>query len=180
MDLPEPKASPLYPLLNQVNNAAENGLDLIAIGMAVALPHLCASLAMENGRAQGAEYKDWCRANIIGRPEFSYLSAEDLYSFRCGVLHQGRFGDLKNKPENKTVERVLFLPKTSGGTWVNNVFNDAYVYSVVEFCRNMCDAAYEWYEANRDDPIVKANSERMVQYHPEGLSPYIVGMGVIA
>ena len=30
--------SPLYMLLNQINAAAQNGLDLLAIGMAVALP----------------------------------------------------------------------------------------------------------------------------------------------
>lgn len=91
-------------------------------------------------------------------PKFSFVSPEDLYSIRCGVLHQDRFGDLKHN-----VARVLFLPPECGSSFTNCQINDAYCYSVVEFCRNLCDAAHKWYEANRNDPIVQVNSRRMMQ-----------------
>lgn len=172
MEVSEPRPSPLYPLLNQINQAATGGLHLVAIGMAVALPALCASLAQEDGRSQGKEYKDWCAANL--GPEFGFVSPDDLYSMRCGVLHQGRYGDLQH-----SVARVIYtLPGMTSFT--NCKMNDAYVYGVVEFCKNMCEAAYRWYEGCRDDPIVKANSARMMRYYPEGLAPYIVGMPVLA
>jgi len=171
--LTETTPSPLYALLNQINAAANGGLHLVAIGMASALPTICASLASQDGRAGGKEYKAWCAANLTGTA-FSFVTPDDLYSIRCGVLHQGRFGNLQHN-----VARVVFTPP-GGASFTNCQFNDAYIYGVVEFCKNMCDAAYVWYEANKVDPIIEANSKRMMQYYPEGLAPYIVGMPVIA
>lgn len=93
---------------------------------------------------------------------------------RCGVLHNGRFGDLKHN-----VGRVIFaLP--GQGTFVNCQANDAYIYSVVDFCRNFTNAVYRWFEANREDEILKANLPRLMQYRPNGLAPYMVGMTVLA
>ena len=169
----ETQPSPLYSLLNQINVAAGSGLHLIAVGMAVALPAICASLKREDGRSQRREYKDWCAENLTG-PEFSFVTPDDLYSMRCGVLHQGRYGDLQHN-----VSRVIFTPP-GGASFVNCQVNDAYIYGVSEFCRNMCDAAYRWYENNKSDPIVEANTKRMMQYYMQGLPPYISGMPVIA
>ena len=165
-------SSPLNQLLHQINTAAQSGLHLVALGMASALPAICASLAATDGRADGREYKAWCAANLSG-PEFSFVTPEDLYSIRCGVLHQGRFGDLQHN-----VARVIFAPP-GGASFTNCRLGDAYVYGVVEFCGNLCDAALRWYEANKDDPVVEANSKRMMQYYPAGLAPYIVGIPVI-
>lgn len=165
---------PLHQLLDQIIRTAEGGLHLVAIGMAVSLPHLCASLGMEDGRAQGKQYKDWCADNLNG-PEFAFVTPEDLYSFRCGVLHQGRFGDLQHK-----VSRIIFVPPNSTFGVVNCRIGDAYFYGVVEFCRNMCAASAKWYEANKDDPVVVANSKRMMGYHPDGFAPYTKGFPVIA
>jgi hypothetical protein len=173
VDFLEAAPSPLYPLLNQINEAATNGLHLIAIGMASALPTICASLAAEDGRAGGKEYKDWCKANLTSS-FFNFVTAEDLYSIRCGVLHQGRFGDLQHN-----VARVIFTPP-GGSSFTNCRSDDAYIYGVVEFCKNMCDAAYKWHEANRSNPVIEANSKRMMQYYPQGLPPYIGGRMVIA
>lgn len=165
--------SPLYPLLNQINDAAEGGLHLVAIGMAVALPAICASLAQEDGRSQGKEYKDWCAANLSTGP-FSLVTPDDLYSMRCGVLHQGRYDAL---PHNVT--RVIFIPP-GDSTFTNCMVRGAYLYGVIEFCRNMSEAAFQWFEANKDDPIVKANAERMMQYYPNGIPPYVEGGTVLA
>lgn len=165
--------SPLDHLLLQIDAASQNGLHLVAISMAVALPDICVSLASEDGRSDRRRYKDWCAENLTG-DAFSYISGDDLYSIRCGVLHNGRFGDLKHN-----VERVVFaLP---GGISITNcVINDAYVYTVSEFCRNLCRAAARWYEAHKDEQNVKANLPRMMSYHPDGLTPYTQGIPVIA
>ena len=169
----EEKPSPLYALLHQINAAASNGMHLVAIGMAVSLPAICASLSRADGRSGGVEFKDWCAANLTGT-NFTFVTPEDLYSMRCGVLHQGRYGDLTHN-----VARVIFTPP-GGLSFTNCKMNDAYVYGVVEFCQNVCEAAYVWYEANKQNPIIKANSERMMQYYPQGLAPYVAGMAVIA
>lgn len=167
------QSAPLYQLLNQIVAAAEGGLHLLAISMAVALPDICVSLASQDGRSNGERYKQWCTDNLADG-KFNFVTGEDLWSMRCGVLHNGRFGDLKHN-----VARVVFtLP--GGMTFTNCRANDAYLYSVVEFCRNFCGAAFRWYEINKDEPTVIANAARMMQYYPEGLSPYVGGMPVIA
>lgn len=168
------EGSPLYPLLNEINKAAQNDMPLIAIAVTVALPDICVSLISENGRSNGLLYKAWCKDNLP--PEyFSYVTPDDLYSIRCGVLHNGRFGDLKHE-----VGRVIFGLPNSSAQFVNNIFNDAYVYSANEFCLNFTNAVYRWFEANRDNAILQSNLPRLMQYRPEGLSPYIVGMPVLA
>ena len=166
--------SPLYPLLNQINDAAENGLHLIAIGMAVALPAICASLAMENGRAQRDEYKAWCAENLSSQ-KFTGITPDELYSWRCGVLHQGRFDDIRHEG----LSRVIFVPP-GGAKFTDCNVRGAYLYGVVEFCRNMSEAAFQWFEANKDNPIVKANATRMMQYYPNGLPGYVEGGTVLA
>jgi len=165
--------SPLYPLLKEINTAAANGLPFLAVAMAVALPDICASLASADGQTTGKRYKRWCAENLAGG-EFSFVTPADLYSMRCGVLHNGRFGDLKHN-----VERVIFaLP--GKGTYVNCKSGDAYFYSVVDFCRNFTNAAYRWMEANKSNATIQANLPRLMQYRVGGLPPHVVGATVLA
>jgi hypothetical protein len=166
--------SPLYPLLNEINKAAEGGLPFLAVAMTVALPDICVSLASQDGRTNGKAYKAWCEENLP-QDKFSFVTPDDLWSMRCGVLHNGRFGDMKHN-----VGRVIFALPNSGFTIVNSQFNDAYVYSVVDFCRLFTEAVYHWFEANREDTTVNANLPRLMQYRPGGMPPYIVGPTVLA
>ena len=165
--------SPLYGLLNEVNTAASHDLPMIAIAMAVALPDICVSLASSDGRTNPKRYKKWCQDNL--GTEFSYVTPNDLYSIRCGVLHNGRFGDIKH-----SVERVLFsLPKV-GPQFVNCIVNDAYIYSTVDFCKNFTEVVFRWCEANKNTEPVKTNMNRLMQYRFNGVYPYITGFTVLA
>ncbi len=163
------QGSPLYPLLNEINRAAASGMPFLAVAMTVALPDLCVSLASVNGRTNGELYKQWCRDNL--GPEFDVLTAEDFWSMRCGVLHNGRFGDMKH-----SVARVIFaLPSPQQNVFVNCQMNDAYFYSVVDFCRNFTQAVFIWCEKHKQDANVQANMPRLMQYRIGGLSPYVGG-----
>lgn len=93
---------------------------------------------------------------------------------RCGVVHNGRFGDLAHN-----VERVIFVPAGTGATMVNCLMNDAYIYSVPNFCRSFTDAVYVWFEKNRENENVQSNISRVMQYR-DGFSPYITGIRVLA
>jgi hypothetical protein len=164
--------SPLYALLNEINRAATIGMPFLAVAMTAALPDICVSLISDDGRSTGEGYKQWCQDNLGS--EFSFLTGDDLYSMRCGVLHNGRFGDLKHN-----VARVVFaLPGTL--TRVNCRADDAYIYSVADFCRNFTVAVYKWMEANRGNANVRANLPRLMQYRNGGMPPYIVGPTVLA
>jgi hypothetical protein len=165
---------PLYHLISQIMIAVENGLHLIAVNMAVALPDICAALRSENGETTGRKYQNWCNENLP-KEKFSYLSPSDLYRMRCTALHTGRYGGGMD-----TVARVIFsIPNPQGNTFTDCRLNDAYFYSVVDFCRNLCQATAVWYENHKHDPIVVANSARMVQYHMNGIAPYVSGSPVI-
>jgi len=127
--------------------------------MAVALPDVCVSLISDDGRSDGERYKKWCEDNLKG-DGFSYVTPDDLYSMRCGVLHNGRFGDLKH-----SVKRVVFVPPNLAQIQFTNCkADDVYLYSVVTFCENITKAAYQWYESNRHEATVTANSTRLMQY----------------
>lgn len=169
----EPGQSPLYALLNEINAAAAGGAPFLAVSMVVALPDICVSLLSDNGRSTRDDYKQWCADNLP-KDQFGFVTPDDLWSMRCGVLHNGRFGDLQHN-----VARVIFaLP--GNFTMTNCQANDAYIYSVVEFCQNFTRAVYSWSEANRQDPNMVANLPRLMQYREGGLPPYMVGPTVLA
>jgi hypothetical protein len=154
--------------------AAESGAPLVAVSMAVALPDICVSLTSEDRRSDGPRYRDWC-ANNLKTDYFGFVTPEDLYSIRCGVLHNGRFGGLCH-----SVARVIFTLPHVAPTMINCKINDAWVYSAVEFCRNLCQAAHDWSEKNRDHPRMVENLPHLMQYRDGGLPPYIGGATVLA
>jgi hypothetical protein len=158
--------SPLDVILNEIDRALEQKFYYLAVSTVLTLPDLCVSLL--SGRSSGPLYKNWCKENL--GPEFDYLTGDDLYSFRCGVIHNGRFGDLKH-----SVGRVLFVFPFRGNQFVNCMIDDAYFYSVEDFCRNFISYVRKWYDQHKDNPELQANLNRMVQYRPEGLAPYSIG-----
>jgi hypothetical protein len=168
-----PGASPLYSLLNEINVAAENKLVLLALGMVVALPDLCVSLTSEDGRTDPGRYKDWCAQNLGA--VFHWLTPDDLYSMRCGVLHNGRFGELKH-----SFARAIFMMPWNGNVFSDCSINDAYFVNAVEFVLAFTKAVFDWSETNKDDPIMDQNIERFMQYRADGFLPYVSGVTVVA
>lgn len=144
----------------------------LALVVSITLPHVCGALEEDHGRGEKDTYFRWFDKHVAGKIE---LTAEDCYSFRCGVLHQGRFGDLKKA----TYARILFV-NSKQFSMVNCSLNDAFVYSVTDFCQAFIDAARLWWLEARDSPVVQANLPQLVQYRPEGMAPYIIGAPVIA
>lgn len=76
------------------------------------------------------------------------------------------------------IARVIFMVG-SNSIFTNGKLNDAYFYSAAEFCKNFTHAVYKWIEANKGDANVVANAPRLMQYHPNGISPYVVGAKVL-
>jgi len=169
----QPTRSPLEKILAEIDRALDQGFFYLAVATVLTLPDLCVSLISEDARSTGKRYIEWCDTNLGS--EFVYVSGDDLWSFRCGVSHNGRFGDLKHD-----VGRVVFSLPFRGNRLIDCVINDAYIYSVEDFCRNFMAAVRKWYWSNEENPNLKQNIERMVQYRSEGLPPYIVGVPLLA
>jgi hypothetical protein len=165
-------STPLDPILDEIELALDAKFFYLAIALTTTLPDMCAALISDDGRSEPRRYKAWLDENRGDK--FSFLTAKDFYSLRCGVVHQGRLGDLQHD-----IKRVVFL-LPGRGTIINGQINDAYVYSAVDFCHDLMDIVRAWYETHSDDPNVVKNVPNLVRYRPDGMVPYIVGQAVIA
>lgn len=161
---------PLQWLLDEINSAIKAKLYYSAISVCLTLPHICSALEREDGRGERDGYYSWYRRYIVN---CKYLTAEDAFSFRCGVLHQGRFGDLSH-----SVSRVFFIE--DGPIMAsNNLINDMYFHSAGDFCAQFADAVLKWWSDVKDNPTVEKNLSKLVKYHPNGIAPIALGILVI-
>jgi len=103
-------AGPLEPLLDEVNVALSNGLYYLAVMLSLSLPDICAALERPDGRTNSEYYKKWYDKHLADK--FDHLSADDCYSLRCGVLHQGKIGVQR---KGAVYDRVLILIRDNRG-----------------------------------------------------------------
>ncbi len=77
--------------------------------------------------------------------------------------------------------RVIFtLPNPQNNVFHNNVVNDALNLDAVRFCSDIIQSVRDWYKANEDSAHVRANIPHLVQFRPNGLAPYMIGMPLIS
>lgn len=81
-------AGPLASLLHEVEVALGHHLYYLAVMLSLALPDVCAALGKPDGRTRNKDYKKWYDKYLLD--VFPFLSADDCYSLRCGVVHQGK------------------------------------------------------------------------------------------
>jgi hypothetical protein len=161
-------------ILREIENALAARLYYAALLVSLSLPDICAALESPDGQTSSAKYKVWYDAWMA--PLYPQMTSNDLYSLRCGVVHQGRMGH-----DRMQYARVLFtVPNAQGNVFHRNLLNDALNLDVIIFCRDMVQCVEQWYAAQQNDPNVLANLPRLVQFRPRGLSPYMVGMPLIA
>jgi hypothetical protein len=124
------------------------------------------------------------------------LTDVDAYQLRCGVVHQGHFGD----HQKRNYDRIIFVgpnpnvryaadvvvtiaPDVSfGGMSVEELrLSGRVLHLEVEFfCRTIMDSVRNWASSMDSDPNVKSNLPNLVHYRPRGMPPYIVGVPLIA
>lgn len=159
-------------ITNEIERALSAGLYYLALASALTLPDICAALESPTGETSGKQYKAWYAMWLTLYP---LVTGDDLYSLRCGVLHQGRLGHPKSQ-----YDRILFTLPDVKGVVHNVLIDDVLNLDLATFCHDMINAVSRWYVAKHDDPIVLRNLPRLVQYHANGLAPYIVGIPLIA
>ncbi len=166
--------SPLHTLLDNIQGCLGSGIYYAALVTALTIPDICAALESDGAWATREKYKDWYKTYLGGN--YPNLTPDDCYYLRCGVLHQGKLGR-----HGMQYSRVLFtVPNRQNNVFHNNIINDALNLDVVIFCNDVVAAAQAWYELKKDDPFVLANLPNLVRDRPEGLSPYMVGVPLIA
>ena len=161
-------------ILGEIERALAARLYYLAVAMALTVPDICAALESPNGETTGAQYKAWYNANLTD--QYPNITGADCWSLRCGVLHQGRCGH-----PNMQCGRILFtVPAGQNNVFHNNILNDALNLDTVIFCSDAVRSARRWFAQKANDPAVLANLPNLVQFRPEGLAPYMVGISLIA
>lgn len=164
-------------LLKEIENALKARLYYLAIVTTVTIPDVCAALKSADGESTGPKYRDWYKDNVFS--ELTWFSPMDCWKFRCGGVHQGRFGHAEMQYDRA----VFLLPgpiKMRQGITRHISGSTAYLYGAEDFCRVFIRAARIWLRANDSDPVVQANLAHLVRVRQEGLAPHIIGVPVIA
>lgn len=167
-------------IIHEIRQAIDAGFVYVSVAMCLSLPDICVALESDTGETDSAGYIDWCE-QWLDEDYDTVLTGKDLWSLRCGVLHQGQFGP-KNRVGQKKMscDRILFMVQP-GFHLCRSIQDDIDVFQVDarQFCDDMLDSVRRWYHAKQQDQHVMQNLPRLVQFRPNGLPPHFVGMPMI-
>lgn len=162
-------------LLAQIGTALQANLYYLALFAALAIPDICGALESEDGIATRDKYAAWFDRCVAPRYRGT-LTGQDCWFFRCSLLHQGT-----SQNPRSTYARILFVePTATTNVFHNNVINDGLNIDVRIFCADMVAGAEDWLRQHEHTENYRNNYDRFMRRHPQGLSPYIVGVPVIS
>jgi hypothetical protein len=181
-------------LLGQISaslNAKHYYLTLIAT---LTIPDIAGALDAADGMSTGNRYAAWFEkwvhpeffetmrsalpAHLSGIPmNMAHpLSGADCYRFRCSLLHQGTTQHPKSK-----YSRIIFVePGATKSVIHYTKMNDVLTIDLPLFCEEVLRGASKWLAASSGTEPFEGNLKKFVQRYPNGLSPYIRGVPVIA
>jgi hypothetical protein len=181
-------ASPLDTILNEIEKALDAEFYYLAVTSALTLPDICAALQDENGNGGGENYKKWCTEWL----KKSRLTPKDLWSLRCGLIHNGK---LIGHHDGLEYSRVIFSATKCGGLHGIQIAgghrmdpeamlrdpreavrahgkNPMFLVSS-EFCKEIIEAVRAWFAKHGESNIVKWNMSNLLLLRPTGLMPYV-------
>jgi hypothetical protein len=165
---------PLRTMQDEILKAVSSGVYSVPIFMSAAIPDICAALESDDGRTSATRYQAWFDKWAASR--MSLMTAEDCYSLRCGLIHQGKLGGLKGG-----ISQVVFpLPNPAFSTLANCRFGDVYMYDISSFCSDMISSSDDWWQASKDNSTVLENAKHVLKVHPTGWGNAISGIPVLA
>jgi hypothetical protein len=163
-------------LLAQIEAAVNAGAYHLALLGALAIPSICAALESPGGDDTPAKYADWF--DVYVGPAYSsgpgsvLFSGDQCYSFRCGMLHQG-----KAIHKGLGYSRVLFL-EPSSSIFHRNIINGALNLDIRIFCADIVRGAKAWLAKVEGTEPYQSNWETSFHRRPSGLKPYVAGAPV--
>ncbi|MCP9625478.1 hypothetical protein NML43_00110 [Rhodopseudomonas palustris] len=181
-----PLINPVEALLQEIEKALDAQLYYLGLLLTLTLPSICAALEAPGGRPQGRDrdvYKTWYQANIFDL--IGGLSADEAWELRCTVVHQSHA--LASK--KRGYDRIIFTMR-SGPLTVDSMILEgmrerdetarALTFDVAAFCERWIGQARLWIERSKSNHAVQSNLPNLLQVRPDGLSPFIVGIPIIA
>ncbi|SNV32086.1 Uncharacterised protein [Chryseobacterium taklimakanense] len=161
-------------LIDELKLALKHRLFYSALNNSLIIPDICSALTSENGQTNGTKYKEWfdryCAQKYNG-----FVSGEDIYKIRCALLHQGKLNH-----DYPNFEKILFqIPNENNIILHNNKINNSLNLSLENFVNDVVSGYEKWWEEHNNDQIVLKNLENSINYYPNGMAPFIVGIPLI-
>jgi len=174
-------------LLDQIMVAVEARLYFLALLGALIVPDIAGAID-QPGAGVGVRYRAWFRQWVAGHfPVFQQvlpdgqaaplLTADDCYLFRCTLVHQAV---IPSPAQQSVARRIIFMDMPVGWAVHYNALDDAVQFDVRVFCQSMVQGAKDWFADPGHSAEWTARYEALIRRHPDGLSPYVHGMPVIA
>jgi hypothetical protein len=164
-------------LTNEIKEALRHRLLYAALILTLTLPDACAALESPNGETSANRYKAWWETWLKGKYD-DHLTADDVYRLRCAVAHQGRL-----QHQGLEFDRVFFTLRPNGQFFHKNILGSgekkALNLDLVWFCKDVVEAAEAWFAQKTTDPQVQKNLELLVQFHPNGMLPFLNGVPAV-
>jgi len=161
-------------ILQQIKKSLDAGLFYPALALCLSLPEICSRMEQEDIISGGSKnhYIRWFD-EYLG-PKYDGLSGEDCYYLRCGIAHNA-----KASHRNIKYSRVIFSFHPT--SMVHNcILHDVLCLDCTTFCDDMICAVREWQKLNSDNATVKGHLASLITLRENGLSPYVVGIPIIA
>jgi hypothetical protein len=171
--------SPLASVLGDVQRAIDAKLYYPALLIALTIPDICSALALDNGVFVKEKHYIAFVDRYTTPPQLG-LTGQDCYRLKGGVVHRA---DLAGHDKFSATHVVFTLPESTGGVHALSIIQGektAAMFDLVLFCDAMINAATAWYEDHHADPKVQENLKNLIRYCPTGLSPFVVGLPVVA
>lgn len=169
----------LETIANDINRAIDARLYYPALLSALTLPEICSALAMD--RMQFVKERHYVAfIDTYSSPSELGLGGLDCFRLRGGVVHRA---DFRGHPYFDATH-VLFTTPESGssmhGFTIGNGEKSAAMFDLKTFCDAMITAARRWFQDNQNDPKVTENLKNLISFRPNGVSPFVVGLPVVA
>src|ERR1700722_15181592 len=163
--------------LIEIERALQAHLYYLALISTLSLIDMCAALEDEDGETNQTKFRAWYSKNLA--EHYTWLSDQDCYGLRCGILHRGVMDHAVRKKPKSTWNRIAFsLPDANGNTVRQMAMEDFYCTGLAEFCQDVTARVRAWADNAKHNPIVRKNAENLMRYHPNGIAPYFVGMQI--
>lgn len=159
-------------ILAEIDECMAGGRWYAAIALSLTLPDICATLAApDDARRDGvkARYKAWCRKHLAD--EIVGLDPDICWELRSGIIHTGAF-------KHQDFERVaISLPEGASVHNLQVVIDGTRILclNAETLCRTIHEAARQWFDENKDKPLVQANLPKLVRRQEGALMPFLKG-----
>lgn len=145
-------------LIDSIYENLKNENWIGALFIALALPDICGKVDYPGIKSSKERYKNWFDDNLqhkyiievgANHKRHIFLTGNDLYAFRCAMLHEGS-ENIENQKAREVLQAFILLPQGSHLNYFSNNNNSGKTYlqiSIRDLCLEICESVKKWIES---------------------------------